>query len=102
SSEDDDSPAALRVLIPSPGAPPEFTLGPYDQHGSPVKGSIDGSTIEIQGGRLAQGKWRFVQFYAEGDAGDDTLPDPSNKANDMIPIADPSKPAPALSGTTTG
>jgi hypothetical protein len=85
SSEADDNPAALRVKIPVAGGP-QFSLGPWLETGTPVTGKITGSTIEINGGNIAQGKWRYVQFYAESDRGDDVLPDVSDKADDMIPI----------------
>jgi hypothetical protein len=84
-SEADDNPAALRVTIPATGEP-KFSLGPWLEKGSPVTGTITGNQVEIRGGKLEQGKWRFVQFYAESDAGDDVLPDVSDKADDMLPI----------------
>lgn len=85
-SEHDDNPAALRVTIPASGVP-TFSLGPWLAAGRPVTGTVNGTSIEIRGGKLEQGKWRFVQFYAESDAGDDVLPDVSDRADDMIPIA---------------
>lgn len=89
-SEQDDDPAALRVTIAASGDP-RFSIGPWLRAGTPVTGAITGTTIEIRGGKVDQGKWRYVQFYAESDAGDDVLPDVSDKADDMIP----------LTGTTT-
>ena len=92
-SEADDNPAALRVKIPAFGRP-TFRLGPWLEPGKPVTGTITGNAIQIRGGKIAQGRWRFVQFYAESDAGDDVLPDVSNKANDMLPIKGTTSTAP--------
>jgi hypothetical protein len=85
SSEQDDNPAALRATITASGEP-HFSIGPWLESGTPVTGAITGTTIEIRGGTIEQGKWRYVQFYAASDAGDDVLPDVSDKADDMIPI----------------
>ncbi len=84
-SEQDENPVALRVSISTTGDP-MFSLGPWLEAGRPVTGTITGTTIELRGGTVEQGRWRFVQFYAESDAGDDVLPDVSNRADDMIPI----------------
>lgn len=85
-NENDDNPAALKASVGGT-APPTFTLGPWLEDGTPVTGSVSGTTVEIRGGKVEQGKWRFVQFYAESDAGDDVLPDVSDQADDMLPIA---------------
>jgi hypothetical protein len=73
-SPDDADPYAARLLLDA-GQPPRFLFGPWLGRGRRVDGSLEGAELTLRVSGLAQGRFRYAQFFAEDPSGGETLPD---------------------------
>jgi len=84
-SADDVEPFAARVLLDG-GGPPRFLFGPWLGTGTQIDGTLDGTALTLTVPGLAQGRFRYAQFFAEDPAGSEVLPD---DAAGVVPINAP-------------